>query len=50
MGAAKRRRRFALNRFRNLIMGLSCTVHTDHKPILALFDKKLDHLPIRIQK
>ena len=41
---------FALNRFRNLITGLSCTLHTDHKPILALFDKKLDHLPIRIQK
>ena len=41
---------FALNRFRNLITGLSCTVHTYHKPILALFNKKLDHLPIHIQK
>ncbi len=41
---------FALNRFRKLITGIKCDVHTDHKPILALFDKHIDQLPIRIQK
>ena len=41
---------FALNRFRKLITGIKCDVHTDHKPILALLDKHIDQLPIRIQK
>ena len=36
--------------FRRLIIGTSCDVFTDHKPIIALLDKKIDNVPLRIQK
>ena len=41
---------FVLNWFRKLLTGTKCEVHTDHKPILALFNKHIDQLPILIQK
>ena len=41
---------FVLNRFRKLLTGIKCEVHTDHKPILVLFNKHIDQLPIHIQK
>ena len=41
---------YALKKFRRLILFNKCEVHTDHKPILGLLDKKLDNMLVRIQK
>ena len=41
---------YALRKFRRLLMFNKCHIKTDHKPILGLLDKKIDNLPIRIQK
>ncbi len=42
---------YALGRFRRLILFTTGTVvNTDHKPILGLFAKNIDSLPMRIQR
>ena len=37
---------YALQKFLRLVLFNKCQVHTDHKPILGLLEKKLDNLPI----
>jgi len=41
---------FACQRFRIFILGINVTIETDNKPIVSFFDKKIDSLPIRIQR
>ena len=41
---------FALKKFRRLLLFNKCQLFTDHKPIIGLLEKRLDSLPIRIQK
>ena len=39
---------FALNRFRNYLLGVRFTVHSDHKPLQHIVRKSLDDCPPRI--
>jgi len=41
---------WGLEKFHYLIYGKRCTLHTDHKPIEAIFKKKLAHCPPRLQR
>lgn len=41
---------FAVKRFRRLIIGTRCSIETDHQPILRLMEKRIDQLPVRIQR
>jgi hypothetical protein len=40
---------WGLERFHYFIYGKSCTIHTDHKPLEAIFKKKLSSCPARLQ-
>ena len=39
-----------LERFHYFIYGKSCTIHTDHKPLQTIFEKKLSNCSVRIQR
>lgn len=41
---------WGLKRFHYFIYGKSCTIHTDHKPLEAIFKKKLSKCPARLQR
>ena len=41
---------WGLERFHYFIYGKSCTIHTDHKPLEAIFKKKLSSCPARLQR
>ena len=41
---------FGLLKFRQIVLGNSCVVQTDHKAIIALMDKRIDTLPLRLQR
>ena len=41
---------FGLLKFRHIVLGNFCVVQTDHKPIIALLDKRIDTLPLRLQR
>ncbi|PFX13349.1 Uncharacterized protein K02A2.6 [Stylophora pistillata] len=41
---------WGLERFHYFIYGKSCTIHTDHKPLEAIFKKKLSNCPARLQR
>ncbi len=41
---------WGLERFHYFIYGKTCTVHTDHKPLEAIFKKKLSSCPARLQR
>ena len=41
---------WGLERFHYFIYGKKCTVHTDHKPLEAIFKKKLSSCPARLQR
>ena len=41
---------FALKKFRRLLLFNKCQLFTDHKPIMGMLEKRLDSLPVRIQK
>ena len=41
---------YALKNFRRLVLFNKCQVHTDHKPILGLLEKKFENLLVRIRK
>lgn len=41
---------FALRKLRTLIVFTDCEVHTDHKPIVAMVNKPIDSMPMRIQR
>ena len=41
----------ACERFSDYLLGMEFHIHTDHKPLIPLFDdKNLDELPIRVQR
>jgi hypothetical protein len=41
---------WACERFTDFLLGMEFHIHTDHKPLVPLFDaKNLDELPIRVQ-
>ena len=39
---------WGLERFHYFIYGKQCTVHTDHKPLEAIFKKRLSSCPARL--
>ena len=39
---------FALNRFRQYVLGRHVTVYTDHKPLIPLVQKVFDDVPPRL--
>ena len=41
---------WGLERFHYFIYGKQCTVHTDHKPLEAIFKKRLSGCPARLQR
>ncbi len=41
---------WGLERFHYFIYGKACTIHTDHKPLEAIFKKKLSSCPARLQR
>ena len=41
---------WGLERFHYFIYGKQCTVHTDHKPLEAIFKKRLSSCPARLQR
>ena len=41
---------FALNRFRQYVLGRHVTVYTDHKPLIPLVQKAFDDVPPRLQR
>jgi len=41
---------WGLERFHYFIYGKPCTIHTDHKPLEAIFKKKLSSCPARLQR
>lgn len=41
---------FACERFREFVLGLSVTVETDHRPLLAISQKNLSEMPPRLQR
>jgi len=41
---------WGLERFHYFVYGKQCTVHTDHKPLEAIFKKKLTTCPARLQR
>ncbi|PFX16729.1 Uncharacterized protein K02A2.6 [Stylophora pistillata] len=40
---------WGLDRFHYFIYGKSCTIHTDHKPLEAILEKKLSNCPVILQ-
>ena len=41
---------YALYRFKAFLFGLEFTVLTDNKPLISFFNRKIDDMPIRIQR
>ena len=41
---------WALHRAHEYVLGVPVTVYTDHKPLLGLFNKSLNEMPLRIQR